>query len=102
MPSLPSLAGLEAFEAVSRHRSFTRAAAELHVTQSAVSHRVHALEAQLGAVLFVRTGRRVELTDEGRALAEDATSAFALLREGIERLERSKRGSSLTVSCSPS
>lgn len=102
MPSLPSLAGLEAFEAVARHRSFTRAAAELHVTQSAVSHRVHALEAQLGAALFVRTGRRVELTDEGRALAEDATTAFVLLREGVARLERSKRGSSLTVSCSPS
>lgn len=102
MSGLPSLAGLEAFEAVARHRSFTRAAEELHVTQSAVSHRVRALEAQLGAVLFVRAGRRVELTDEGRALAEDTGAAFSLLREGVARLARSMRSAALTVSCSPS
>lgn len=102
MKTLPSLAGLEAFEAVARHRSFTRAAAELHVTQSAVSHRVQALEAQLDAALFVRAARRIELTDEGRALAEHCTTAFTLLREGVARLERSKQSSALTVSCSPS
>jgi len=99
---LPSLAGLEAFEAVARHRSFTRAAEELHVTQSAISHRVRALEAQLGATLFTRVGRRVELTEEGRALAEETNAAFALLRQGIARLERKKQTSALTVSCSPS
>jgi LysR family glycine cleavage system transcriptional activator len=99
---LPSLAGLEAFECVARHASFTRAAEELHVTQSAVSHRVRALEAQLGAALFVRLGRRVALTEEGKALAAATREAFALLRDGVARLERSKRGTALTVSCSPS
>lgn len=100
MPSLPSLAGLEAFEAVARNASFTRAARELHVTQSAVSHRVRALEAQLGVALFVR-GRRLELTDAGRTLRDAVHDGFTLLREGVQRLERARTGT-ITVSCSPS
>lgn len=99
---MPSLAGLEAFEAVARHKSFTRAAKELHVTQSAISHRVRALEAQLGAPLFLRVGRRVELSEAGRLLASSVTDAFALLREGVDRLARARAGAVLTVSCSPS
>lgn len=102
MTALPSLAGLEAFEAVARHRSFTRAAEALHVTQSAVSHRVRALEVQLGVTLFTRTGRRIELTDEGRALADHVAAGFAQLRDGVARLERRKETTALTVSCSPS
>ncbi|MCA9605443.1 MAG: transcriptional regulator GcvA [Myxococcales bacterium] len=99
---LPSLPGLEAFDAVARLGSFTRAARELHVTQSAVSHRLRALEAQVGCALFVRHGRRVELTPEGRALAASTHEAFARLREGLEALERERRGGVLTISCSPS
>lgn len=100
MDPLPSLAGLEAFEAVSRHSSFTLAARELHVTQSAISHRIATLEDQLGVALFVR-GRRVELTDAGRALRGSVRDGFALLREGIASLERA-RSNVITVSCSPS
>lgn len=101
MIQLPSLAGLEAFEAAARHGSFTAAARELHVTQSAVSHRIRALEEQLGMSLFVRVGRRIELTDGGHALADAVRDGFASLREGVRSLERLK-GGVLTVSCSPS
>jgi len=100
--SLPSLSGLEAFESVARLGSFTAAAAELHVTQSAVSHRIKALEAQLGCDLFVRRARGVELTDEGQALAEPTRRAFEQLREGVAALERARGGGVLTISCSPS
>ncbi len=99
---LPSLLGLEAFDAVARLGSFTRAARELHVTQSAVSHRLRALEAQVGCALFVRDGRGVELTAEGRALAASTREAFARLREGLDALERERHGGVLTISCSPS
>jgi DNA-binding transcriptional LysR family regulator len=51
---LPPLDSLRAFEAVARHRSFTKAAEELHVTQSAVSQRIRALELELGVALFRR------------------------------------------------
>lgn len=101
MSQLPSLPGLEAFEAVARNGSFTRAARELHVTQSAISHRVRALEEQLGAALFSREGRTIVLTDAGRVLDEAVRDAFALLRDAVQRLERAE-DSTLTISCSPS
>lgn len=65
---LPSLNSLRSFEAAGRHLSFTNAAAELGVTQAAVSHQVKALEAYLGTALFVRLTRKLELTDAGRQL----------------------------------
>jgi LysR family glycine cleavage system transcriptional activator len=69
MRRLPPLDALRAFEAAARHLSFTRAADEIHVTQGAVSHRVRALEAELGVPLFRRLTRRLELTEAGEALA---------------------------------
>lgn len=101
MSRLPSLPGLEAFEAVARLRSFTAAARELHVTQSAVSHRVRSLEEQLGTALFVREGHKIELTDAGRVLDERVRDAFALLRGAVRNLERAQEAT-LTISCSPS
>ena len=68
--SLP-LNGLKAFEAAARHLSFTRAAAELHVTQAAVSHQVKTLELRLGVKLFRRLPKSLLLTDEGQALLPD-------------------------------
>jgi DNA-binding transcriptional LysR family regulator len=65
---------LQAFVAVARHTSFTRAALELHLSQSAVSQQVAALEQELGARLFDRAGRRVTLTAAGAALRERAAS----------------------------
>ncbi|MBW7900107.1 MAG: LysR family transcriptional regulator [Rhodocyclaceae bacterium] len=65
---LPSLDPLKGFEAAARHLSFTRAADELHLTQSAISRQIQTLEAQLGVRLFQREVRRLRLTPEGEAL----------------------------------
>jgi LysR family glycine cleavage system transcriptional activator len=66
-PSLPPLDALEAFEAAARHESFAKAATELHLSASAVSHRIKALEAHLGQRMFHRLAQGVRLTDRGRA-----------------------------------
>ncbi|MCX7319768.1 MAG: LysR family transcriptional regulator, partial [Hyphomicrobiales bacterium] len=63
---LPSLNGLRAFEAAARHLSFTQAAVELNVTQTAISHQIKRLEDELGVKLFIRQNRTLSLTDQGR------------------------------------
>lgn len=75
-PPLPPLAALEAFEAAARRGSFVAAAEELHLSASAVSHRIHNLEIELGIKLFIRHARRVELTDQGRAYLPSVRRAF--------------------------
>jgi len=60
-----ALDGVEAFLSVARHRSFRRAAADLGVTPSAISQAIRALEARIGAALFIRTTRSVGLTEAG-------------------------------------
>lgn len=69
-------------EAVERHRHFTRAAEELHVAQSALSHQIRRLEAELGTELFERTSRRVAATEAGEAVARHARRVLAEL-DGI-------------------
>ncbi len=71
-----ALDGVEVFLSVARHRSFRRAAAELGVTPSAVSQTVRALEARLGATLFIRTTRSVGLTEAGERFLSQAKPAF--------------------------
>jgi DNA-binding transcriptional LysR family regulator len=71
-----ALDGVEAFLSVAQHRSFRRAAAELGVTPSAISQAVRALEARLGAALFVRTTRSVGLTEAGERFLSRAKPAF--------------------------
>lgn len=78
---LPPLAALRAFEAAARHLSFRKAAEELAVTSTAISHQIRLLETTLGMALFVRQVRRVVLTDAGRRL-------FPTLREGFDAFER--------------
>jgi DNA-binding transcriptional LysR family regulator len=73
---LPPLNPLRAFEAAARHCSFTLAAAELHVTQGAVSQSVKALEAHLGRALFDRSGSGLHLTPDSAAYARAVTDAF--------------------------
>jgi DNA-binding transcriptional LysR family regulator len=68
---------LEYFLAVAEERHFTRAAQRVHIVQSGLSASVHALERELGAPLFVRTTRHVELTEEGRALVVEARAVLA-------------------------
>src|SRR6476646_8918563 len=71
-----ALDGVEAVLSVARYRSFRRAAAELGVTPSAISQAVRALEARIGAVLFIRTTRSVGLTEAGERFLSRAKPAF--------------------------
>jgi LysR family glycine cleavage system transcriptional activator len=83
---LPPLTALRAFEATARHMSFTKAATELHVTQTAVSHQIKQLEEHLGGPLFRRLPRRLALTPSGQAWAHDLRDIFARLYETNRRL----------------
>jgi DNA-binding transcriptional LysR family regulator len=76
----PSMSLLLAFEAAARHESYTRAAVELSLTQSAVSRQVQALEQQLGLTLFRREGRQVQLTDVGRLYQREMSEALGRIR----------------------
>jgi DNA-binding transcriptional LysR family regulator len=71
-----ALDGVEAFLGVAQHRSFRKAAAELGVTPSAISQAVRALEARVGAALFIRTTRSVGLTEAGERFLARAKPAF--------------------------
>jgi DNA-binding transcriptional LysR family regulator len=71
-----ALDGVEAFLSVARHRNFRKAAAELGVTPSAISQAVRALEARVGAALFIRTTRSVGLTEAGERFLSRAKPAF--------------------------
>lgn len=73
---LPSTAALRALDAAARHLSFTKAAEELHVSQSAVSHQIKDLEVLWRVKLFTRLTRRLELTEAGKALSQVAGSFF--------------------------
>jgi DNA-binding transcriptional ArsR family regulator len=75
MPYLPSLTALRCLDASARSRSFTRAAQELHLTQSAVSHHILNLEQQLGVKLFERDKGRLELTQAGKIYDSPAACA---------------------------
>jgi LysR family glycine cleavage system transcriptional activator len=99
---LPSLNGLRAFEAAARHLSFTRAAAELNVTQTAISHQIHRLEEQIGIPLFVRRNRALLLTREAEAYLPAVRTAFEDLRRATARLRRPDREGLLTVSTTAS
>jgi len=95
---LPSLNGLRAFEAAARHLSFTRAASELNVTQTAISHQIRRLEQELGVRLFVRQNRALELTAEARDYLPGIRAAFNDLRLATDRLLRRGQDNVLTVS----
>jgi LysR family glycine cleavage system transcriptional activator len=95
---LPSLNGLKAFECAARHMSFTRAAAELNVTQTAVSHQIRRLEDELGVRLFLRLKERLELTGPGQAYLHGVSLAFAQLRFSTEQLRAGADAPALTLS----
>src|SRR5271170_2080851 len=95
---LPSLNGLRAFEAAARHLSFTVAASELNVTQTAISHQIRRLEEELGIRLFVRQNRALELTPEARDYLPGVRAAFNDLRLATDRLLRKDNDHVLTVS----
>jgi LysR family transcriptional regulator, regulator of gene expression of beta-lactamase len=92
------LNALRAFEAAARHLSFTRAADELCVTQTAISHQVKGLEARLGVSLFRRSNRGLKLTDEGLALAPTLFETFGTIDRLFDQFEAGGVQEVLTVS----
>jgi LysR family glycine cleavage system transcriptional activator len=98
----PNLPALIALEALARLGNVTRAAAELHVTQSAVSHRLRNLQEELGVPLLERDGRGVKLTAAGQELARATEGALEQLQQAIVRLTPAARDRVLSISCSPS
>ena len=83
---LPPLLALRAFEAVARHLSFSKAAQELCVSQSAVSHQVHKLEQHLGQPLFVRRTRAIDLTTAGASYYQQIQPALEQIAEATRTL----------------
>lgn len=98
---IPPLSGLRAFEAVGRLLSFRRAAEELSVTKSAVSHQIQTLEDSLGMRLLDRNPRGVSLTPAGQALLPEVQSALDRLANAIADLRRQSRNEPLTISLLP-
>jgi DNA-binding transcriptional LysR family regulator len=79
---------LVAFEKAARHGSFTRAARELGLSQPALSHRIHLLEASLGRPVFTRQHRGVRLTADGEILYDAVAPSLARIREAVDRVRR--------------
>jgi LysR family glycine cleavage system transcriptional activator len=99
---LPPLGALRAFEAAARLMSFAKAAAELNVTPTAISHQIHALEADLGVRLFRRANRSIALTAPARLLLPGISEAFAQIRASVARLRAHGDSGTLTITASPS
>ncbi len=97
MHRLPPLTALRTFEAAARHGSFTRAADELHVTQSAVSRQIRTLEDDLGVPLFRRGHRKVRLTADGARLLPVLSQAFRDIEKTVARLRQPERDVKLKV-----
>jgi LysR family glycine cleavage system transcriptional activator len=95
--TLPPLNWLRVFAAAGRHLSFTRAAAELNITQSAVSQQVRALEQHLGEPLFHRLPRSIQLTDAGRLYLPKVEETFEGLRRSTEEVFRPRARGQLNV-----
>lgn len=99
--NLPPLNFIEGFEAAARHLSFTKAAAELFITQSAVSRQIKALEDQLGVQLFERRTRALSLTPEGEALFQTAADVLRRIEETTQRIQGRAQERTFTVTTTP-
>ena len=99
---LPPLNSLKSFEAAGRLLSFTRAAHELNVTQAAVSHQIKLIEGYLDVILFVRTPRKLVLTEQGRALLPDIIEAFDKLSNAIGAVRQEPSSKMISVRLAPS
>jgi LysR family transcriptional regulator, glycine cleavage system transcriptional activator len=95
---LPSLDALRVFEVTARRLNFSKAAEELHVTQSAISHRIRELERQLQTRLFQRGHRSLQLTPAGRTLADGIQRGLGTIREALASLDNRQPKSTLNVS----
>ena len=98
---LPPLSALRLFEAAGRHASFKLAAAELHVTPSAVSHGIVSLERWLGIDLFERGPRGLALTEAGRDYLPYVSEALTMIATGTQRLPSKRADRKIVVSSAP-
>lgn len=102
MRKIPPLKSVQAFEAAARLGSFMRAAEELSITPSAISHRIKELEMALGVALFHRVHRSVVLTDAGRRFAEEISYAFGRIEAAAQDVARVAKADLITVHVVPS
>ena len=100
LAALPPLNWLRAFEAAARHMSFTAAAAELHLTQSAVSQHIRSLENFLGKPLFDRRPRALSLTEDATNYLPAVREAFRVLQVGTGTFPGTRSANSVTLQCS--
>jgi LysR family glycine cleavage system transcriptional activator len=94
---IPPTQFLKGFEAAARLESFSRAADEIGLTQSAVSHQMRLLEGHVGQPLFLRVGREVRLTDAGRDYHRTVRRCLELMEEGYRRLEPYRKPGSVVI-----
>ena len=99
---MPNYVLLRAFEAAARLESFTLAAKELHLTQSAISHQIRELEDYFGKPLFLRKNRKVEPTAEGRRLLDSLTRVFDVIEAACNEVTLAPSSQVLALHCSPS
>ena len=102
MMHLPPLTALRCFEAVARLGGVTLAARELHVTHSAVSQQIKRLEELMGLALFVREGRGLRLTDEGRLYSLDIRAALRGIAQATQLAQGRPQDSELVIATLPS
>ncbi len=95
--NIPPLQYLMGFEAAARLESFSKAAEELGLSQSAVSHEMRLLEDRVGQPLFLRQGRSVRLTDAGRDYQRSVTRSLEQLETGYRRLEPFRKPGSVVI-----
>lgn len=99
---MPSLRAVRSFVAAAKYQNFTRAAEALCVTQAAISRQIRELEESLGAPLFKRVGRAVELTEAGVILYDAVSLSFINIAQAAQRItEGSRKQQELTICCSP-
>ena len=98
---LPPLNALRVFESAARHLSFKEAAAELHITQAAVSHQVKSLEEYLGIELFRREGRGVQLTEAARSSLHRLREGFDALAAAVETIRERGEETELAITAPP-
>ncbi|QQZ29991.1 transcriptional regulator GcvA [Thiothrix subterranea] len=99
---LPPLNALRAFEAVARHLSFTKAAAELHVTRAAISHQIKFLEDYLGFALLERKNRSIVLSKGAEAALPKLRQAFDCLADAVHLMRNETHREHITVCAAPS
>ncbi|MFS8145346.1 LysR substrate-binding domain-containing protein [Rhizobium sp. BR 249] len=97
---LPSLTALATFEASARHGNFTLAAAELNVTTGAVSRQIKSMEQEIGAALFVRTGKGVMLTAPAEELYRALASGFSKASDVVNSIKQGNSARNVTIACS--